>query len=679
MVKRGFALLLIMLSFATSAAFGEAATRDQQMDRCNNKGDNVPLDDQVEACSEIIKSKYAEFRMSTAYYNRGNARSKKKEWALAIADYSEAARLEPTNASIWNNRAILYAQTEQFDLALADFSEAIRLDPQHPTAFGSRGLIYDTKGDKERAIADYRKALEVNPQDAETREALADLEKKSGVAPEPAGKSSSTPAASADVLIGRHKVRGTTPDGSSYRGKLDISIQDGVYLFRWYLTSGEIYDGRGRLEGETLTVEWGDPTPVIYKVQPNGVLRGTWGGGKGTETATPEKATIARNKKSGEGAASADARKNCERYDEADVKIQACTQLIAKNAKDLPDIYTRRGNGYRMKKDYDRAFADYDKAIELDPNYALAYHQRGFTHAGKSEHDRAIADFDKALQLRPDFIGTFEQRANSYSAKGDYDRAIADYDTALAREPGASDYLCGRADAFAKKGDNERAKADYQMAQKDPEAFTDCAEEGLARLAAAGPAGAAQQGAQETKCVAGAAAVASGEIIQINPPSGESGISIAVNDSENSSCDDTILLQFARNAAPPQACSVGNVAEATGRLVDDGEGYTIFDPADLRCSPPPRDDPPNCANGARAIVSGVIRSAKLSGNTSGPRSFNVSLRRWTQTGACSVGMIYLASEAADCVAGAQIEATGTVEEILGAVMTKVETFKCGAR
>ncbi len=489
------------------------------------------------------------------------------------------------------------------------------------------------------------------------------------------------PTAFGDVLIGRHKVRGTTPEGSSYRGRLDISIQDGVYLFRWYLTSGEVYDGRGKLEGDTLTIEWGDTTPVIYKVGPNGVLRGTWGGGRGTETATPEKATIARNKKSSEGDALADARKNCERYDQADVKIQACTQLIAKNAKDLPDIYTRRGNGYRMKKDNDRAFADYDKAIELDPNYALAYHQRGFTHAGKNEHDRAIADYDKALKLRPDFIGTFEQRAKSYTAKGDYDRAIADYDTALAREPGVGEYLCGRADVFAKKGDTERAKADYQKAQMDPEADSNCAEEGLARLAAAGPAGAAQQVAQGTKCVAGATAVASGEIIQINPPGDDRRWSLAVNDSENSTCEETILVQFAPDAAPPQPCSVGNVANASGNLVDDGEGYAIVEPADLRCSPPPRADPPSCANGARATVSGAIKSAKLSGNTSGPRSFNISLRRWTQTGECSVGIIYFASEAADCIAGAQIQATGAVEAdaLLGATMSKVETFTCGAR
>jgi tetratricopeptide (TPR) repeat protein len=36
-----------------------------------------------------------------------------------------------------------------------------------------------------------------------------------------------------------------------------------------------------------------------------------------------------------------------------------------------------RGNAYYRKRDYDRAIADYTKAIELDPNYANAYTNRG--------------------------------------------------------------------------------------------------------------------------------------------------------------------------------------------------------------------------------------------------------------------------------------------------------------
>lgn len=98
-----------------------------------------------------------------------------------------------------------------------------------------------------------------------------------------------TPAPQAYVPTGRYNVRGTTPTGSTYRGKVDVSTQGGVYFFRWSLTGGEIYYGQGRLEGDTLIIEWGDTTPVVYNVEPGGVLRGAWAGGQATETLTLER------------------------------------------------------------------------------------------------------------------------------------------------------------------------------------------------------------------------------------------------------------------------------------------------------------------------------------------------------------------------------------------------------
>ncbi len=41
--------------------------------------------------------------------------------------------------------------------------------------------------------------------------------------------------------------------------------------------------------------------------------------------------------------------------------------------KNLAIAFNNRGNAYSDKKDYDRAIADYDAAIRLDPNFALAF------------------------------------------------------------------------------------------------------------------------------------------------------------------------------------------------------------------------------------------------------------------------------------------------------------------
>jgi Tfp pilus assembly protein PilF len=48
-----------------------------------------------------------------------------------------------------------------------------------------------------------------------------------------------------------------------------------------------------------------------------------------------------------------------------------------------------RGNNHLDTGDLDRAIADYDEAIELDPNYTEAYINRGVVYKNKGDLDRA--------------------------------------------------------------------------------------------------------------------------------------------------------------------------------------------------------------------------------------------------------------------------------------------------
>jgi tetratricopeptide (TPR) repeat protein len=41
------------------------------------------------------------------------------------------------------------------------------------------------------------------------------------------------------------------------------------------------------------------------------------------------------------------------------------------------ELYIQRGNAWYNKQDYNKAITDYDKAIEFNPNYELAYYNRG--------------------------------------------------------------------------------------------------------------------------------------------------------------------------------------------------------------------------------------------------------------------------------------------------------------
>ncbi len=106
--------------------------------------------------------------------------------------------------------------------------------------------------------------------------------------------------------------------------------------------------------------------------------------------------------------------------------------------------YNKRGNAWGKKKDYDRAIADYNEAIRLNPQLALAFNSRGNAWAEKKEYDHAIADYNEAIRLNPQYSHAFSNRGNAWSYKKDYDRAIADYNEAIRLDPKYADAFVNR-------------------------------------------------------------------------------------------------------------------------------------------------------------------------------------------------------------------------------------------
>ena len=84
-----------------------------------------------------------------------------------------------------------------------------------------------------------------------------------------------------------------------------------------------------------------------------------------------------------------------------------------------------------MKGDLDSAISDYDKAIQINPDFAAAYVNCGYAYYTKGEFDRAISDFDQAIQLIPDEAQVYFDRGLVYVDKGDIQNATADFKKVL--------------------------------------------------------------------------------------------------------------------------------------------------------------------------------------------------------------------------------------------------------
>ncbi len=150
-----------------------------------------------------------------------------------------------------------------------------------------------------------------------------------------------------------------------------------------------------------------------------------------------------------------------------DSAIAGCTRVIEDRSESVPgraSAYNNRGNAYRAKDDMNRAIADYDEAIGLDPKYAAAFRNRGNAYRAKGDHDRAIAEYSEAIRLDPNDALAFNNRGVAYRAKGDHGRAIADYSEAIRLDPKHASAFNNRGIAYRAKGDHDRAIADYNEA-----------------------------------------------------------------------------------------------------------------------------------------------------------------------------------------------------------------------
>ena len=80
--------------------------------------------------------------------------------------------------------------------------------------------------------------------------------------------------------------------------------------------------------------------------------------------------------------------------------------------------------------DKEGAIADYNKAIEIKPDYALAYNNRGNARYNLGDKEGAIADYNKAIEIKPDDAYAYMSRGAVHFLMKDTQKGIEDIQTA---------------------------------------------------------------------------------------------------------------------------------------------------------------------------------------------------------------------------------------------------------
>ena len=129
-------------------------------------------------------------------------------------------------------------------------------------------------------------------------------------------------------------------------------------------------------------------------------------------------------------------------------------------------FYNNRGIDYRKENKLDLAIKDFDKAIELNPEFAEAYNNLGNAYDDEGNFDKAIANFNTAIKFKSDFVETYVNRGVAYGKRDEFNKAINDFTTAIDLDPGHAGAYFNRGNAYLLRGDFKRAIENYDTAIK---------------------------------------------------------------------------------------------------------------------------------------------------------------------------------------------------------------------
>ena len=131
--------------------------------------------------------------------------------------------------------------------------------------------------------------------------------------------------------------------------------------------------------------------------------------------------------------------------------------------------YLNRGNAKSFKGDHEEAIIDFDRAIDLDPSNAEAYYNRGIAKRMRGDYDGAIADYDRTIEFDTNHAVAYNNRGTAKGANGDYVEAIADFDRAIELDPNYASAYSNRGMEKSHMDDHDGAIADYNRAiELDP-------------------------------------------------------------------------------------------------------------------------------------------------------------------------------------------------------------------
>ena len=329
-----------------------------------------------------------------AYANKG-------EYDKAIADYTEAIRLDPKYAEAYYNRGMAYGNEGRLRQGDCRLHRGHPAQPEIAVAYCNRGTAYGTRASYDKAIADYTEAIRLDPKYAVAYynrgvayAARANTTRPLPTSPRPSGSTRSMPWRISDTGRIAYANQGRTYD------KAIADYTEAIRLDPKY-ADGVLQPGRGLRRQRANTTRRSPTSP-----RPSGWTR------RCADAYCNRGVAYAKQGRVRQG--------HCRLHRGHPARPEICLRIL------------QPGHAYGQKGEYDKAIADLTEAIRLDPKSNMRWRiaARGVAYGHKGEHDKAIADLTEAIRLDPKLAEAYWWRGGAYRQKGEYSKAKPDLDQA---------------------------------------------------------------------------------------------------------------------------------------------------------------------------------------------------------------------------------------------------------
>jgi tetratricopeptide (TPR) repeat protein len=451
---------------------------------------NIFLDKKEEALSDYNQAIKRNSTNPSHFINRGILHYQKHNYNACLSDYNKAAALSPTNEQVFFNRSLLRTEIGDYNNAVADLDKVIEINPEFYEAVYQRAIVNQQLGNMRKSIDDFSKIIEQYPDFVPAYQArafacgilgdkkasYADTQKALKIEEDYKKNRKETKALDTDAKIAHQK------SAVNMWAKLFASSQSEAEDESRY-TNNIL---RGNVQNRNADVEMQNDF-VISPYQKNSPLRET------KYFFHLLNQINVRNKKDvplkfvNDEVALTDALINYHFK-----TIDEISDRIEKDAKN-PDLYFLRGINNALVQDFNSSLEDFSTAILCGAD-ALAYfcravvrskqlevsiaglpaEQSGVKNSSKpanvvdkkfaNDYEMIFRDYDKALELAPDFAFAWFNRGNILCSLRDYKSAISCFSNAVSLNPDFAEAYFNRALTFIYVGENEKGAADLSKA-----------------------------------------------------------------------------------------------------------------------------------------------------------------------------------------------------------------------